>query len=74
MCICRKSKLRIYRELKEDLECKKYSHGVSEIGSKLLFRLSLDLEPMHGLNEEIGRHSSRNSRKACFFVSVSASL
>ena len=27
--MCKKSKLRAYRELKEDSECKKYSHGVS---------------------------------------------
>ena len=34
----RKSKLRVYGELKEDFECKKYLHGVSDMGSKLLFR------------------------------------
>ena len=38
MCIYRKSKLRVYRELKEDFECKKYLYGVSDMGSKLLFR------------------------------------
>ena len=41
------------------------------MGSKLLFRFR---SGTHGLNEELGRHSSRNSRKACFFVSVSANL
>ena len=58
-------------ELKEDFKCKKYLHGVSDMGSKLLFRFR---SGTHGLNEELGRHSSRNSSKACFFVSVSVSL
>ena len=35
--MCMKSKLRVYRELKEDFECRKYLHGVSDMGSKLLF-------------------------------------
>ena len=42
------------------------------MNSKLLFRFR---SGTHGLNEELGRHSSRNSSKACFFfVSVSANL
>ena len=41
------------------------------ICSKLLFKFR---SGTHGLNEELGRHSSRNSSKACFFVSVNASL
>ena len=68
----KKSKLRVYRELKVDSECKKYLHGVSDMGSKLLFRFR---SGTHGLNEELGRHSSRNSSKDCFFFeSESASL
>ena len=43
--MCEKSKLRVYRELREDFECKKYLHGVSDMGSKLLFKY-IDLEPM----------------------------
>ena len=35
--MCKKSKLRVYRELKEDFECKKYLHGICS---------DLDLEPM----------------------------
>ena len=43
------------------------------MGSKLLFRFIRS--GTHGLNEELGRHSSRNSSKVCFFfVSVSANL
>ena len=53
--MCKKSKLRVYRDLKEDFECKKYSHGVSDMGSKLLFRFR---SGTHGLNEELGRHST----------------
>ena len=34
------------------------------MGSKLLFRFR---SGTHGLIEELGRHSSRNSSKACFF-------
>ena len=33
--MCKKSKWRVYRELKEDFECKKYLHGVSDMDSKL---------------------------------------
>ena len=48
--MCKKSKLRAFRELKEDSECKKYLHGVSDMGSKPLFRFR---SGTHGLNEEI---------------------
>ena len=43
------------------------------MGSKLLFRFR---SGTHGLNEELGRHSSRNRTvvKLVFFVSVSANL
>ena len=52
--MCKKSKLRVYRELTEDFECKKYLHayGVSDMGSKLLFRFR---SGTHGLNEELYR-------------------
>ena len=36
------------------------------MGSKLLFRFRSGTQ--HGLNEELGRHNTRNSSKACFFV------
>ena len=62
--MCKKNKLRVYRELKEDFECMKYLHGVFDMGSKLLFRFR---SGTHGLNEELGRHNTRNSSKACFF-------
>ena len=34
------------------------------MNSKLLFKFG---SGTHGLNEELGRHSTRNSSKACFF-------
>ena len=70
--MCKKSKLRVYREFKElDFECKKYLHGVSDIGSKILFRFR---SGTHGLNEELGVHSTRNNSQGCVFLSVSVSL
>ena len=36
--MCEKNRLRVYRELKEVFECKKYLYGVPDMGSKLLFR------------------------------------
>ena len=39
MPVCvKKNKLRVYRDLKEVFECKKYLYGVPDMGSKLLFR------------------------------------
>ena len=62
--MCEKNKLRVYRELKEVFECKKYLYGVPDMGSKLLFRFR---SGTHGLNEELGRHIIRNISKACVF-------
>ena len=41
--MCEKNKFRVYRELREVFECKKYLYGVPDMGSKLL---DLDLVPM----------------------------
>ena len=68
--LCKKSKLKVYRELKENFECEKYLHGVSDICSKLLLRFR---SGTHSLNKKLGRHSTRNSGKASF-VSVSVCL
>ena len=66
--MCEKNKLRVYRELKEMFECKKYLYGVPDMGSKLLFRFR---SGTHGLNEELGGHSTRNvSIKLVLFVTV----
>ena len=47
--MCKKSKLRVYRQLKEDFECKKYLYRVSNMGSNHLFRFR---SGTHGLNED----------------------
>ena len=39
-----------------------YLHVVSDMSSKLLFRFR---SGTHGLNEELGRHSTRKSRVFC---------
>ena len=62
--MCEKNKLRVYRELKEVFECKKYLYRVPDMGSKLLFRFR---SGTHGLNEELGRYITRNVSKACVF-------
>ena len=68
--MCRKSKFRVYREQKEARST--YMESLTCVNSKLLFRFRSETCV---LNEELGRHSSRNSNEACiFFVSVSASL
>ena len=67
--MCEKNKLRVYRELKEVFECKKYLYGVPGMGSKLLFRFR---SGTHGLNEELGRHTTRNIKLA-FFVTLTVS-
>ena len=41
------------------------------MGSKLLFGFR---SGKYGLNEELGRHSTRKNSKACAFFSVSTSL
>ena len=66
--MCEKNKLRVDRELKEVFECKKYLYRVPDMGSKLLFRFR---SGTHGLNEELGRHSTREILvKLVFFVTV----
>ena len=62
--MCEKNKLRVYRELKEVFECKKYLYGPPDMGSKLLFRFR---SGTHWLNEELGRYITRYiSKSLCF--------
>ena len=44
------------------VEFKKYLHGKSDAGSRLMFKLRSDT---HGLNEEQGRHRGREGMKGC---------
>ena len=46
----------------KEVEFKKYLHGVSDAGIKLLFKFR---SGTHGLNEELGRHRGRNGRTEC---------
>ena len=65
----KKNKLRVYGELKEDFECKKYLYGVSDMDSKLLFRFRSGI---HSLNKELGRYDIvlRTIVKLVCFVSI----
>ena len=65
--MCEKNKLRVYRELKEVFECKKYLYGMPDMGSTLLFRFK---SGTHGLNEELEGISLEMLVKLVFFVTV----
>ena len=49
----------MYRRFGGKREFKKYFHGCSDEGPRLLF------SGTHGLNEELGRHSDRDGRVEC---------
>ena len=44
------------------IEFKRYLHGVSDAGSRLMFKFR---SGTHGLNEELGRHRGREGAKEC---------
>ena len=44
------------------VEFKKYLHGVSDAGTRLLFKFR---SGTHGLNEELGRHRGREGKSEC---------
>ena len=55
---CRKfeeglNKLATYKTFGKNVDFKKYLHGVSDAGTRLLFKFR---SGTHGLNEELGRH------------------
>ena len=52
-----KVKLDLYRRFGGKREFKKYLHGRSDEGARLLFKFR---SGTHGLNEELGRHSDRD--------------
>ena len=45
-----------------EVEFKRYLHGVSDAGTRLLFKFRSET---HGLNEELGRHRGRYGRTEC---------
>ena len=59
-------KLSLYRTFSKNVGFKKYLHGVSNAGSRLLFKFR---SGTHGLNEELGRHRGREGKVECtYFV------
>ena len=57
-----KVKLTMYKSFGKCVEFKKYLHGVSDAGSRLLFKFR---SGTHGLNEELGRHRDREGKCEC---------
>ena len=54
-----KVKLAMYKKFGKRVEFKKYLHGVSDAGTRLLFKFR---SGTHGLNEELGRHRGREGK------------
>ena len=52
----------MYKMFGKNIEYKNYLHGVSDAGTRHLFKLR---SGMHGLNEELGRHRRREGRSHC---------
>ena len=57
-----KIKLVVYKTFGKNIEYKDYLHGVSDAGTRLLFKFR---SGTHGLNEELGRHRGREGRSQC---------
>ena len=57
-----KNKLTIYKSFGKEVKLKCYLHGVSNTGTRLLFKLR---SGTHGLNEELGRHRGRDGKCMC---------
>ena len=55
-------KLAMYKKFGKRVEFKKYLRGVSDAGTRLLFKFR---SGMHGLNEELGRHRGREGKSEC---------
>ena len=51
-----------YKTFCKEVEFKRYLHGVSDAGTRLLFKFR---SGTHGLNEELSRHRGRNGRTEC---------
>ena len=58
----RKVKLGLYKAFSKEVEFKRYLHGVSDAGTRLLSKFR---SGTHGLNGELGRHRGRNGRSEC---------
>ena len=65
-----KVKLTLYKCFGREVQFKKYLHGLSDAGTRLLFKFR---SGTHGLNEELGRHRGREGKKesvCCVGMSV----
>ena len=54
--------LAMYKMFGKNVEFKKYLHGVSDAGTRLLFKFR---SGTHDLNEELGRHIGREGKLEC---------
>ena len=54
-----KTKLTIYKSFGKEVKFKCYHHGISDAGTRLLFKLR---SGTHGLNEELGKHRGRDGK------------
>ena len=52
----------MYKTFNKGVESKKYLHGSSDAGSRIMFKLR---SGTHGLNEELCRHMGREEMKEC---------
>ena len=52
----------MYKKFGKRVEFKKYLHGISDAGTRLLFKFG---SGTHGLNEELGRHRGREGKLEC---------
>ena len=50
------NKLTLYKCFGREVQFKKYLHGLSDAGTRLLFKFR---SGTHGLNEELGRHRGK---------------
>ena len=57
-----KVKLQLYKSFGKEVDFKTYLHGVSDAGTRLLFKFR---SGTHGLNEELGKHRQWNGRTEC---------
>ena len=57
-----KVKLILYKCFGREVQFKKYLHGLSDAGTRLLFKFR---SGTHGLIEELGRHRGREGKKEC---------
>ena len=60
--IVKLSYISLYRTFSKNVGFKKYLHGVSDAGSRLLFKVR---SGTHGLNEELGKHRGREGKVEC---------